>query len=353
MLWTQLGGDSGMLPTDVDIDADSEIVILGYGYGDPTWAKRYDAAGDLLDENNPTNGIRYGSILEDGTIATCGQITGDGIYGGTMDPIFEEGLWELLAPDPGASVSAYCSTVEATPDGNFVVAGFLSGQTYNGFSFMSVLTTDGDINWAALYTETTDHGVREVVNDVAVAADGRIAMVGYTDTDPSISSNNHGWIQVYEADGTFDWGGTYGEADEDVPTFDAAAWDNDNDRIIVVGREAGDTLLRAYDGDGGGAENHFFDTEGATTDYGEAVAVDANGHIVVVSDEERSDIGESWNIRVRKLDGDFDLLWEQVYNGEANAADTTAEVAIDPADNSIVLLGRDSAEGFVLRKFNQ
>jgi len=68
-----------------------------------------------------------------------------------------------------------------------------------------------------------------------------------------------------------------------------------------------------------------------------AVAVDSSENIVVVGYDDRFDIGESMNWMIRKYDPAGSLLWSRTYNSPADGWDVANAVAIDTSDNIIVV----------------
>ena len=353
LLWTELGGDAARFPTDVAIDSASQIIALGISFSDPTWLERYDADGELIDTANPAPGTVHIAVLDNDDIVTCGSVEGEGVYAGMLGPMFNEIFWEVSAPDPGAAVSVWCGGVEALPNGDFALLGYLAGDAYNSVAFTYGITTAPEIDWLQIYNPVADLGVREIGWDVAIAGDGRVAVVGATDMDPTAGTDNHAWIEVYDEGGEPIWGDTYGELDDDQPLFVSATWDDENDRIVVLGSEGDELLVRTYAGDGNGAHNTFFDNESGSANVPGAVELDANGHILLLASEDRADLGEDWNVRLRKLDTELNVLWERSYNGADDGSDSARSMAVDPNDNAIVVLGREDVEGTFLLKFSQ
>jgi hypothetical protein len=95
-------------------------------------------------------------------------------------------------------------------------------------------------------------------------------------------------------------------------------------QIVDVVREHGNPLwTRTYNGAAG------------LEDVSRAVAVDSAGNVIVVGNETTS--GDETDVWIRKYDPDGDEIWTRMHAGMAGGDDRAADVAVDGADNILVI----------------
>ena len=259
---TDVGGsDSGRA---VAIQSDGKIVMVGTTYvaaaGFYNFAlARYDSDG-LLDATFSADGIQttdFGvqdhatavAIQADGKIVVVGSCTGSGTSDfalaryhadGSLDPSFS-GDGKQTTDFAGAADSAHGVAVQA--DGTIVVAGYTGGDfgvaRYNADG--SLDTSFPVDKFPADGKQTTDFGGFDAALAMAIQADGRIMVAGYTDAAP-----------------TCDW------CEDPPPDFALARYNADG------------SLDTSFSGDGKQT------TDFGGDDYAAAVALQADGKIVVV-----------------------------------------------------------------------
>ncbi|HSQ16830.1 MAG TPA: delta-60 repeat domain-containing protein [Anaerolineales bacterium] len=308
LLTTDFGG-LGDYGRAVGLGAGGKIVVAGYvdhPSNDTFALARYNADGsldtafagdgllvtDLSDYDDRGYGL---ALLADGRLLVAGVgYSNKSDFGaaryladGSLDPSFaEDGI--LLTDLFGSLDSASGVAIQA--DGKIVVAGSTSGVSYD-FA-LTRYNPDGSLD-----ATFADHGIlitdfdlgSDYAKDVAIQADGKIVVAGYT----YLSAQDFA-LARYNPDGsldtTFDGDGrvTTDFADG-IDTGQALAIQEDG-KIILAGYTYGSTLydiaVARYNDDG--SLDTTFDGDGRVTtdlagdsDYGYAVALQLDGKIVV------------------------------------------------------------------------
>ena len=134
--------------------------------------------------------------------------------------------------------------------------------------------------------------------------------------------------------------------------------------VVAVGYEsrydlgqAYNMLVRKYDKDGNYLWQQSYNSPNNNTEQATGVAVDSSGNIVEVGFEFRGDLAQGNNWVIRKYDTNGNFQWMQTYNSPYNSTDQATGVAIDSGGN-IVVAGYeyrlDLAQGYnwVIRKYD-
>ena len=79
-----------------------------------------------------------------------------------------------------------------------------------------------------------------------------------------------------------------------------------------------------------------YDSPNHSVDIGHGVALDLAGNVYVTGKENRSDLGQGWNVWLRKYDTDGNTLWTETYDSPAHDNDEGLGVAVDTAGNVYV-----------------
>jgi uncharacterized delta-60 repeat protein len=178
-------------------------------------------------------------------------------------------------------------SVAIQPDGKTVVAGYTDNGTDRDFA-LARYNTDGslDNSFGVGGRVTTDIGTNfDTGTSVAIQPDGRIVLVGYAIN----GSDNDFALARYNTAGTLDNSfGVNGIVTTDFGGLNqglSVALQQDG-KIVVAGRVGGDFALARYNTDG--TLDNSFSTDGHVTtdfgtgnDYGQSVAIQPDGRIVI------------------------------------------------------------------------
>ncbi|MBW2527734.1 MAG: SBBP repeat-containing protein [Deltaproteobacteria bacterium] len=222
------------------------------------------------------------------------------------------------------------SDVALDSSGNIFIAG-----RYDGPSSYDVMVRKHTSSGTETWTTTHDGGtVLDLGNGIAVDSSDNAIAVGW--------SNSNGWIGKYDTAGNELWVTAYDGGEGDIAQRVAV---DGSDDIVVVGTSgvAGqvDVFLGKFDSAGGEIWTKTLDGPDGSHDYGNDVAVDSLGNILVVGSLLNDGDDDVW---LAEYDSAGTEIWTTVYP-DAGDAEALA-VAVDSNDNGIVI----TSDGYV-RKY--
>ncbi len=317
---TDFGGREGVMGTA--LQADGKLVAAGFFYGssyDNSFAlARYDTDGKL-----------------DTTFGTGGKV-----------------LTTTFAATSGYAAQAEATAVAIQADGKIVAAGF----TYTEDIALARYNTNGslDTSFGSGGKVVTNWGS---LNDYAFAAGiqstGKIIVGGYANTNGTFDFVMTRYNSNGTVDTTFGINGTvftdFSLSDDRIAALKVIT----GDKIVAVGRSGGDMAVARYTVNG--ALDSTFGSGGkVTTDFGgnydeaRAVAIDANGKIVVTGPAGvNGDIGLVRYTAAGALDSKFGSSGKVTTN--LGGSDQSAAVAIDGSGKIVV--GGYAGNGFEVLRY--
>ena len=393
VLDTTFGGGDGTVITDlvtadndiayaVAIQADGKIVVAGTSNGSGNFdfaLARYTTAGVLdttfgggdgkVTTDIVTADADYATavaIQADGKIVVAGYSNGSGTNdfalarytaAGVLDTTFGGGDGKLVTDIVTADQDfAYAVAIQA--DGKIVVAGTSNGSGTNDFALARYTTAGAlDATFGTGGKVTTD--IVTADNDIASAmviqADGKIIVSGRSNGSGSFDFALARYTTAGALDATF---GTGGKVTTDIVTADndiaSAMVIQADGKIIVSGRSNGsgsfDFALARYTT--AGALDATFGTGGKVTtdigaDYGYAVAIQADGKIVVAGTSNGSGTNDFALARYTTagvLDTTFSQDGKVLTDIDSADADDGRAMSLQ-ADGKIVVAGTSNGSG--------
>lgn len=174
------------------------------------------------------------------------------------------------------------------PNGNIIVTGYGNNKAVGNDFWTMALNSAGDTLWTSLYNSSATN-LYDEANDMSIDANGNIFVVGESDNDPTLITNNDYMIVKLSANGIFQWekklNGS-GNAEDRCLGVDI---DSNND-IYVTGRSSNgsddDYLTIKYNNAGTLIWSDVVDNGG--TDRAVDIEVGSNNNIYVTG---RSDNG--------------------------------------------------------------
>ncbi len=262
-----------------------------------------------------------------------------------------------------ADGSAYAVTVKTQPGAPAQGCTVANGAgTIMGADVTNVTVTCNTITFGLDTTfgvggkATTNIGIGatpDVGHGVVIQLDGKIVVVG-TSND---GANDHFALVRYNSDGTPDAG--FGANGVVITVFNGAAQGNAvaidaNGKIVVAGTSDGDFAVARYNSSNGSPDTTFGGTGMVVTDFnglggnfttaaGHAVAIDANNRIVVAGFVRNgSEFNDFALVRYSSngaLDSTFGLNGIVTSSIQSQQDDQAYAVAIQPADGKIIVVG--------------
>ncbi len=227
--------------------------------------------------------------------------------------------------------------------GNVYVTGYEDrddlGLGYN--IWLRKYDSDGNTLWTQTYDSpyhADDYG-----QGIALDAADNVYVTGYEDRS-DLGQDINIWLRKYDSDGNTIWTETYDSPAHSHDSGHGVAVDSAGN-AYVTGAEYRDDLgqsyniwLRKYDTNGNTLWTDTYDSPypGLDTDTGRGVAVDAAGNVYVTGYEERGDLHQQYNIWLRKYDADGNTLWTKTYDSLDHRNDYGSDVAVDAAGNVYV-----------------
>jgi uncharacterized delta-60 repeat protein len=282
-----LGGTSVDVGRGVAIDSSDNIIVTGYtnsdGAGtDDALVAKYDSSGTLLWDK------------------TLGGANADYGYGVAIDS-----------------------------SDNIIVTGYTQSDGAGG---NDVLVVKYNSSGTLLWDRTLGGASNDLGFVVAIDSSDNIIVVGYTGSDGA--GNFDVLVAKYNSSGTLQWDRTLGGANNDIG-YGVAIDSSDN--IIVVGYTASDgaggndVLVVKYNSSGTLLWQRTLGGTGQESGYG--VAIDSSDNIIVVG-VTPSDGAGGQDVLVAKCSSSGTLLWDKTLGGASS--DYGQGVAIDSSDNIIV-----------------
>jgi hypothetical protein len=298
-----------------------------------------------------------------------GKNTGDitGSRGGFSDAIITKidasGNKQWVKVFGGSSVDE-ARAVAATPDGDFIVAGFSGSNDgdipkklgYDDFWIMKI-DTDGKIKWSKTYGSTSEDQAHAVV----VTPDGGCVVTGFTEgNNVDVVGNNNNkqnvWILKLDADGNKQWAKMYGGSQDERALSIAAcqdggyaitgfAYSTDGDVTGHHGYSNTDIWVLKVDGNGNKQWDKCYG--GEASDYAQSIKTTSDGGFVVAgstvsidgdfTDPLRTSSGTNYSDAcVLKLDITGNKQWAKAYGGSSSES---ANAIVPSADGGYVFSG--------------
>ena len=270
------------------------------------------------------------AIDSEKNIIVCGATDSDGA--GSSDLLIAKydslGALQWAKTLGGASPDAGDAVAIDSSD-NIILCGFTNSDGAGGTDVLiAKYNSSGVLQW----DRTLGGSGRDQAYSVCVDSADNIIVVGLTDSDGA--GSNDLLIAKYNSSGTLQWNRTLGGASTDAGN--AVAIDS-ADNIIAVGYTysdgAGDAdfLIAKYNSSGVLQWDRTLG--GASTDTGEAVAIDSLDNIIVCGHTYPGATGIG-DFIIAKYNSSGTLQWDRTLGGASD--DRAFEVAIDSSDNIIV-----------------
>lgn len=307
---TDLGRDE--LARDVAIQADGKIVVVGHSSADVLVARylangqpdtTFGAGGAVVTDLGGVDGWRGVAVQADGKIVAAGFVDERDfalaryLSNGALDQTF--GAGGIATTDVNGDED-WVFGIALQADGKIVAAGYAGSDVA-----VARYSTNGslDATYAGDGTVTTDFGAIDVASAVAIQADGKAVIAGYS----GIGGDQHIILARYQGNGGPDlsFGGT-GTVFTDLPGGGEKARSlaiQVDGRIVAAGYQiAGESKMRefsltrylpdgALDGSFGTGGTVSTDFSGNSDDWIHDVAIQVDGRIVAVGNTGTGEVG--------------------------------------------------------------
>jgi uncharacterized delta-60 repeat protein len=334
-----LGGTSVDVGRGVAIDSSDNIIVTGYtnsdGAGtDDALVAKYDSSGTLLwDKTLGGANADYGygvAIDSSDNIIVTGYTQSDGA--GELDVLVVKYnssgtlLWDRTL---GGASNDLGFVVAIDSSDNIIVVGYTGSDGAGNFDVLvAKYNSSGTLQW----DRTLGGANNDIGYGVAIDSSDNIIVVGHTGSDGA--GGNDVLVAKYNSSGTLQWDKTLGGGSSDYGRGVAI---DSSENIIVVGYTASDgaggndVLVVKYNSSGTLLWQRTLGGTGQESGYG--VAIDSSDNIIVVG-VTPSDGAGGQDVLVAKCSSSGTLLWDKTLGGASS--DYGQGVAIDSSDNIIV-----------------
>lgn len=281
-------------------------------------------------------------VVGAGFSMNTGDITGSrGVIDAIISKLDANGNKQWVKVYGGSDGDEF-NAVAATPDGDYIVAGYSRSKdgdvavpNLDDFWILKI-DNDGKIKWSKTYGSTDIDQAKSIV----VTADGGCVVTGFTEGNNGDVTGNHSkmpdvWILRLDANGNKKWAKTYGGSSVDQAFSVTACADggfaitgytasNDGDVTGYHGTAYLDTWVLKVDGEGnklwnkcfGGTDSDYAHSIVSTPDGGLAIAgstASVNGDITGLH---HVNVGSPfYDAFVIKLDAAGNKQWAKAYGG--------------------------------------
>ncbi len=211
------------------------------------------------------------------------------------------------------------------------------GQSFN------IWTRKYDSNGFEIWTSTynSPNNGDDVGYGIAVDSSGNVYVTGAEGRN-DLGQGWNIWTRKYDTNGFEIWTSTYNSPNNGSDFGHGIAVDNAGN-VYVIGDEYRDDLgqrnniwTRKYDSNGFEIWTSTYNSPNNGDEYGKGIAVDSSGNVYVIGTENRSDLGQSWNIWTRKYDSNGFEIWTSTYNSPNSSEDDGEDIAVDNMGNVYV-----------------
>ena len=250
-------------------------------------------------------------------------------------PVSGQG-WERIYGGSGQDVA---KALAATPDGGYILTGYYNG---NIGMYLIKVDVDGKLQWSKVFSGASPSSRMEGFG-VVVTPDNGYVVAGYIDQDGNGPLKRDIYLVKTDAFGEKLWEKTYGS------TLD------DEARALAIQPDGG-FVLTGFQTVSGGDENVFIlktDPQGNTLWFnkygaqayrkkGFALALGANGDVVVVGEQKNTIFSPNKDIYALKVGTSGNLIKEQIYTVTDSlgiTGDDEARSIVATGDGNFVLAG--------------
>lgn len=281
------------------------------------------------------------AIDPSGDILVAGRTSEGGRGHGWIRRLAPDGhlIWTVTHEGPDGS--AYARGVTVGLDGDVTAVGGHGVGDFDDDAWVARWDRDGNELWTV--THAGPSGERDMALGVAPMPDGGIVVTGIEtngDEDANI------WVARYSSDGGLLWTRTQDGPFSSDDWGEAIAVDPDGN-VIVVGRVSAaapgsmdDVWMREYDGEGGEAWTISGGFEFPGNDAAMGVAADAEGFVACGVANMNWEGANAW---VRALNHQGNEGWTIDFDGPASGTDEALGIALGPS-RSIVIVGRTDVQ---------
>ena len=290
---------------------------------------------------NPTTDIEWSATamnINEEMITTGHTVTGVGQIEILTTKMSSEGelLWQSTWYPEGDTSQNYGIAVNADTSGNIYVAGVTTTGEKDSMDYVLIkYAPDGTELWVKIIGGQS--GKMDIPSAITTDAQGNVFVTGVSTGDSTLT--DYLTLKLDKNNGNILWQERY-----DNQGFLDIAVDivvNDSGNIIIAGTSSSDTLswdykTLSYNGNDGNLIDANTISNGAVGfETPKAIVKDSDGNFYITGNYDT--ITEEQNIKIIKLDAEFNILWSASYDG-SGLEDDASSIQLAP-DGSIRVTG--------------
>lgn len=310
------------------------------------WVKNYNGLGDNSDNGSAIAAEASGNVYVAGY--TFGNGTDRDICVMKINPIGDT-AW-VKKYDGSASKADQANAIAVDASANVYITGYakntLTGNDYITIKYNSI----GDTLWTKKYNGTgngTDKATALFVDGA-----GNAYVTGYSDSDPSLASNDNYLTVKYNSAGTQLWASSYNSNINGSDRATGIVVDAIGN-VFVTGKSFNGTnydIITVKYNSSGIQQNSVTYSGGNGDDIPNAIAIDASANIYITGQSATANLFD--DCTTLKYNSSLTQTWVQTFNGIGNKNDRAYAIAVDGTGNVYVVGESDSITSQFMKNYD-
>jgi len=310
------------------------------------WIKKFNGVGDNSDSGSAI------AVDASGNVYIAGYSFGNGtdhdICVMKINSIGDTAWVKKYNGSAGKTDQAAAIAVDAS--GNVYITGYaknlITGNDYITIKYNSI----GDTVWTKKYNGAgngTDKAAALFIDDA-----GNVYITGYSDSDPTILSNDDYATVKYNSAGVQQWVSSYNSSLNGTDRAIGIVADA-NGNVFVTGKSFNGTnydMVTVEYNSSGIQQNIATYSGGNGDDVPNAIAIDANANIFIAGQSAALNLFD--DCATVKYNSSLTQTWAQTFNGTGNKNDRATAIALDGAGNVYIAGQSDSTTSTLLKNYD-
>ncbi len=310
------------------------------------WIKNYNGEGDNSDNPNAIVADAQGNVYVAGY--SFGNGTDQDICVMKINSVGDT-AW-VRKYDGSAGKTDQAAAIGLDASGNIYVAGYAK-NSLTGYDFITIKYNSlGDTIWTKNYNGLGNG--TDKANSLFVDASGNIYVTGYSDSDPSLASNDNYVTVKYSSSGTQLWASSYNGGINATDRAYGIVVDA-NGNVFVTGKSFNGSnydIVTVKYSSSGVQQNIVTYSGGNGDDVPNAIAIDASANVYITGQTTASNLFDDYT--TIKYNSSLTQTWVQTFDGIGSKNDRAYGIAVDGTGNVYVTGQSDSLTSQLLKNYD-